>query len=236
MVKLIDTESMHSVNYDMFSVYALICVIISGLAVDAQVTVLTGQYCKRKYLSVCLETANCTSVFNAYFTGPGPTLATSCPIQCNVGFKLRVLSYSGGPRVCIPEDYDGYNGMIQVPGVGEYCFEWYAGFVDEFYFFFSDIKSNVCGACYPVIDPFLPCPWTCSSQRCLLTPDIYDPVGSATGFCSSGCLCKGRCQSIRNGYFTGNGTVRGKGVDFTAGLSCPFECNAGFIKSNYSCV
>ena len=205
----------------------------SVMVVGTGVTVGPGQYCISWTNNACQQVRTCRPVTNAYFILD--PYGINCVWVCNTGYKKAGFLVS---NLCIPVSYDGYDGLVKIPGVGEYCFHSVNENPAELYPFFADIHNNACGACFPVLDPAFLCPWTCGAGVCILSADPNNldiGLGEAMGFCAGGCLCKGQCQEIPNGVLTGSGVMTGNGYSFAGSTSCPFACNAGFIKSASSC-
>jgi hypothetical protein len=138
----------------------------------------------------------------------------------------------------------GDNGVQQYPDIGWYCSYYVQQRYEEAWFAPTTLPS--CYQCFGYVGDnsrFNPtyvagytttCPWSCTSSFC---SSIYSgkinsqPPPNQYMYsldCNAGCVRKTPCQAIENGYFTGRGG--------TASDTCPFECNAGYLKQGYSCV
>ena len=120
----------------------------------------------------------------------------------------------------------GNNGVIQTIGVGQYCTNYFNGFVDKLSNYREDtceVCDYECGFCYS--GEVQNCPWNCHAG-CEMPYDIGNWYKVT---CSAGCVSMASCTPITNGEFTGIGTVG----DST---SCDFRCNSGYTKTGRSCV
>jgi hypothetical protein len=127
----------------------------------------------------------------------------------------------------------GNNGRIQIPGVGEYCANYYNARIYEDRF---DVQSCVhCDGCRTCQFNRAPqCPWQCFSG-CYGTwmgsvPNTWLTLIYQVE-CKAGCVETLSCNPpIANASHTGPGAVNNDPN------SCPFNCNAGLYLSNGACV
>lgn len=121
----------------------------------------------------------------------------------------------------------GWDGTIQYPGTGEYC---------QYYHQLREFEINdytPSSSCRPCWDgPELQCPWNCN-VGCSGVDNGYDSaynVYKSSYTCVEGCMFTDLCFAIDNGYFTGSGATVGDP------MSCPFDCNPGYTRVDFSCV
>jgi hypothetical protein len=174
----------------------------------------------------CVQKKPCDPIPNARFTGSGSDRA-SCPFECDAGYLKK-------DRTCVK--VIGKNGVIQVPGVGQYCLEYFIPkyptgpptYGGSYYLMVSDNCwqdncDGTCGLCYN--SPYQVCPWNCY-EGCQGSYLNYYPQFEYTDYkfhCSSGCVAMANCAPVDNALFV-------------AGDNCPFQCNAGYTKSGNACV
>jgi hypothetical protein len=152
-------------------------------------------------------------------------------LQCSADIAIQMDSLNETLRysdILFSADTIGNNGVIQVPGVGEYCTNYrYGPLTSNWYG-----AGNPLPSCYLCFDGQKKCPWNCNSGCFSVYQNVYvtGKGHHSISYCSDGCLHKSDCTSIPNGYFTGNGTIVGDST------SCPFQCNTGYTKYESSCV
>ena len=100
----------------------------------------------------------------------------------------------------------------------------------QVYDIYDYTPSSQCRACFD--GPERVCPWNCNAG-CTVVDNGYDysySLFKALYTCEAGCIYTDVCFQIDNGYFTGSGANVGYH------MSCPFDCNSGYVKVENSCV
>jgi len=118
-------------------------------------------------------------------------------------------------------------------GNGQYCSNYYGGSTDcewdnDYYNVNQwEDSAQICapgGYC---------CIWA-YNQGCTLVEIIAGrrdhTTDSSWWDCAAGCVTAASCTSIPNAYFTGPASP------VTSATACPFQCNAGYVKSGSSCT
>ena len=121
----------------------------------------------------------------------------------------------------------GYDGVVQSPGIGEYCVEYF----NKLTYNIDDYSpSSQCRPCFDYYEKT--CPWNCGSSCFMVSEEfLMEYYMFKTVFeCLGGCLFTAECTAVDDGYFTSSGVTVGDAS------SCQFACNTGYSKSGSTCV